>query len=492
MSAMDRDPGLPVKDPTTPHWQIPLHPLANLSSPQLPEDTDVLIIGSGITGCSVAKTLLQSDHEIRVTVLEARGLASGASSRNGGHIISPCFSSFDELVSGFGVETAVELALFSERNIDKTFEAAAEYDGLVVDSKIRRTEKVLAFRDQEKFDHIKTVLNLWNEHMPADHQNPFRLVDPEEARTKCGMQNVAGLAIGRAAAAWPYRLWTGIWSNLCSTYGDRLFIETHTPAQQVSELKYDGQLYRYTVGTPRGSIKTTHVVYCTNGYTSHLLPSLRGKLFPVRGTMSAQELGNSVPNLGAHRSWSFDASPYQDPETEAVDPGLYYLTQDPDSGYMMLGGEYDRPEVIISSDDSKINPISAEKILDVLPRHFVGAKSPIVKDMWSGIMGFVRDGLPLIGSLPKLVTGRPGKGEWIGAGFNGYGTGYCLSCGEAIAEMILGRDVSNGLPSVLLLTEDRFDGSLVSQNVWSALTGKEERSSSRSSSASAIVGTELR
>ncbi|KAK5112462.1 hypothetical protein LTR62_004219 [Meristemomyces frigidus] len=497
MSATHKDPGLPVSNPTTPHWQEPLHPLADVSSPQLPETADVVIVGSGITGCSVAKTLLHRDPRVRVVVLEARGLASGASSRNGGHIISPCFSSFDELVSNFGTKAAVELAVFSERNIDKTFEVAAEFrsSGLVVESKIRRTEKVLAFRDREKFDRIKTVLELWNEHMPIDRRDPFHMVDPEEAKARYGMQNVAGLAVGRAAAAWPYRLWIGIWIQLYRTYGDRLSIETHTPALSVTALQQIEQPHQYIVTTPRGDIKTTHIVYCTNGYTSHLLPRLRGKLFPVRGTMSAQDLGSSVLNLGAQRSWSFDASPSQDVETGVVDPGLYYLTQDPDSGYMMLGGEYDHPDSIASSDDSKINPLSAEKIVDVVPRHFVGAKAPVVVSLWSGIMGFVRDGLPLIGNLPEVVSGRPGKGEWIAAGFNGYGTGYCLSCGEAVAEMILGKDIG-WLPAVLLLTEERFGGSLVTRNAWGALIGEddgvEEDESTRTSSEGSGAAAEVR
>ena len=219
--------------------------------------------------------------------------------------------------------------------------------------------------------------------------------------------------------------------------------------------------------TPRGEIQASQVVYCTNGFTSHLLPKLRGKLFPLRGTMSTQDLGSSFPNHGATRSWSIFEQSKVDSDSGTGNAGLYYLTQNPISGYMFLGGEHDRPTNLITSDDSQLNATSATKIVEVLPKVFAGIESaPEVKSIWSGIMGFTRDGLPLAGRLPESMTGRPGDGEWICAGFNGYGTGYCFSCGLAVAHMILGKDVSSWLPPIFLPTKDRLDSSLTKSKMW--------------------------
>jgi len=75
-------PGLPVNNPTLPYWTVP--PL-NLSAPNntaLPPHADVLIIGSGITGASCARTLLKKGPSgLRVLVLEARDMCSGATGR---------------------------------------------------------------------------------------------------------------------------------------------------------------------------------------------------------------------------------------------------------------------------------------------------------------------------------------------------------------------------------------------------------------------------
>ena len=60
ISKLASDPGLPQLNPTVSAWQVPEHPpLATIQSSSLPGETDTIIIGSGITACSVAKTLLE-------------------------------------------------------------------------------------------------------------------------------------------------------------------------------------------------------------------------------------------------------------------------------------------------------------------------------------------------------------------------------------------------------------------------------------------------
>jgi hypothetical protein len=84
------DPGLPLSNPTESPWQIPPHPLQNfLSTPHLPTSLlDIVIIGSGLSGTSVAWHLLHGDTTPRTSyhstlMLEARDVCSGATGRNG-------------------------------------------------------------------------------------------------------------------------------------------------------------------------------------------------------------------------------------------------------------------------------------------------------------------------------------------------------------------------------------------------------------------------
>lgn len=105
LGQIDQDPGIPRETPTTAAWQEPSHRLAEVQSKHLPERVDFAIIGSGITGCSVAKTLLEHDlsGNKSVTVFEARRLTIGATSRNGGFLMAHAatfFASFARIWDG--------------------------------------------------------------------------------------------------------------------------------------------------------------------------------------------------------------------------------------------------------------------------------------------------------------------------------------------------------------------------------------------------------
>lgn len=111
-------PGLPSPDPTQAAWQQPPHPtVSNAQSPEFPGETDVAIIGSGVTGTAVAHYLLNHGGDLRVTILEARTAVSGATGRNGGHLVSDSDSLFPSLVKEVGIDRAVETVRFSEANI---------------------------------------------------------------------------------------------------------------------------------------------------------------------------------------------------------------------------------------------------------------------------------------------------------------------------------------------------------------------------------------
>lgn len=110
---------LPSTHPTSSAWQEPPASIATIQSETLPSVTDIVIIGSGITGTSVAHTLLNHHQasNLRVTILEARNACSGATGRNGGHLISDTCGHFEHLVASLGTEEAVKILRFSEANI---------------------------------------------------------------------------------------------------------------------------------------------------------------------------------------------------------------------------------------------------------------------------------------------------------------------------------------------------------------------------------------
>ena len=71
------------------------------------DTVDVEIVGAGITGCSCALTLAQAGKRVRV--LDQRGVAQGASGRNGGFALRGGAARYDVARDTYGADSAREL-----------------------------------------------------------------------------------------------------------------------------------------------------------------------------------------------------------------------------------------------------------------------------------------------------------------------------------------------------------------------------------------------
>src|SRR5271165_5508737 len=76
-------------------------PSADAARP-LPDVVDVAVIGAGFTGLSAARTLAK--RGARVAVLESETIGWGASSRNGGMVLTGMKLGVNQLISKYGRE----------------------------------------------------------------------------------------------------------------------------------------------------------------------------------------------------------------------------------------------------------------------------------------------------------------------------------------------------------------------------------------------------
>ncbi|KAM0424316.1 hypothetical protein ACHAPT_010462 [Fusarium lateritium] len=453
-------PGLPSPTPTTAAWQQPPHPtISNAQSPQLPNDTDVAIIGSGITGTAVAHYLLNHGGQtnLRVTMLEARTAVSGATGRNGGHLVSDSDALFPSLVKEVGIDQAVETVRFSEANIRRLRDLTAQLnpqDRQAVE--LRTVTSTTAFQDQESFEEAVDGLQQLLKAVP-DGDLKYKVCNKEDVTKVFGYHNVAGVIEQHGVAAlWPYRLLTAVLASLRKEFPGRFSLETKTPVLSIHHRDEASQTFPYTLHTPRGSLRAKHVIHCTNGYSGHLIPHLAGKLYPLRGTMSTQKMGPSFPHVGDKMSWSHISKGTYDAETGHAHLGLYYAQQNAKTGVMFLGGESQKLVGLLTSDDSFVGDDARSTLSSAASHIWEDAAPAELLKVWSGIMGFTTDGMPLVGSLPVALTGRSGGGEWIAAGFNGHGMDKCWLTGEALARMVLGEEEVAGFPKAFLLNSRRI------------------------------------
>ena len=113
------EPQFPVSDPLPSFWTASPHPLDNYqSSSKLPEECDVLIVGSGYAGTVTAYHLLNDDSRKRsVVLLEARQICSGATGRNGGHVKPDTYFNVPRYSQLYGVRAAAEIVNFETSQV---------------------------------------------------------------------------------------------------------------------------------------------------------------------------------------------------------------------------------------------------------------------------------------------------------------------------------------------------------------------------------------
>lgn len=512
---IDSSPDLPVDGPTTPFWTVPPARLPIDNDAPLPSHVDVLVIGSGITGVSCTRTLLgHGPPGLRVLVLEARDVCSGATGRNGGHINAPLFHDYAQLKSEFGLESAKRIIRFRLSHLPALREAVDDIDALDY-SQVRDVERLDVYFDRGTFEESVKALEEWKADMPEEAAGCCVVEGKEAAQRFRLSELVVGVIASPGGAAHPYRTVTSIFKDLLPKYPDQLDFFTQTPCTGITPPSTVTP--HYTIQTPRGAVTAHHIIHATNSWTSHLLPGLRGKILPIRGLMTAQRPGTGLPTsapLPGARAHIFYHTP----------PGYDYLTQLPKhsgeaasegellfGGGAVHGGRLTLSELGVS-DDSAYNMAIASHIQGALPEYFGRANwgaetgpaasfpqageadspspwaSGRVKALWTGILGISADLQPWVGRVPPAVSGRAvppppmsasppltsasplenhdavcslaAPGEWVSAGYSGEGMVHAWLCARALALMLLGledeQSVPMWFPDEYRLTEKRL------------------------------------
>ncbi|KAI3615497.1 fad dependent [Moniliophthora roreri] len=448
---IQQSPGIPVQGPSIPYWTIPPSPIAHHGAgSKVPEYADVVIIGSGITGTSVARELLNQCEQVplQVVMLEARDACSGATARNGGHLTPILYAGYSDLKKKHGKQAAQKIIYFRLAHLTELLQVAKD-ENLLEDSQARKVQTFNVFFDNHFYEDHKEDLKAYLEDFP-EMRSKWETIDGEQAIE--GLQfseRVKGVISTEAGAIHPYRFVTGILSRLIQLTSFRLF--THTPCTSIQTVQSPGSIL-YVLETPNGTIRTPHVVHATNAWSSHLLEPMRGKIVPARGNMTAQRPGQGLGN--ATLSTDPDSASWLGSRSFIFYPGntenrFDYLTQQPPSssssssfpspsGEFMFGGGFVQGgfaeraffEEVGNTDDRDWNLGVSAYLSGALSVYFgnwwgqEGTSSSTIKlpgpiaegrviKCWSGIIGISADGMPWVGRVPSQVSGRPSVTEGL-------------------------------------------------------------------------------
>ncbi len=317
----------PVPEPVQSFWTASPDPLDNYqSSSTLVEECDVLIIGSGYAGTATAYHLFEgTTKKPSVVLLEARQICSGATGRNGGHVKPDSYFNVPKYTRLYGAKVAAEIAKFEtsqvlavkelveREKLDCDFHLTRGVDVYMDEDFARRTADSYMGLVQEGVVDVRDVAYTG----PEDAER-VGLPHIHYMFTLASMLNQAGLQISgvkgakgcftfTAASLWPKKMIQQLLARLIEA---GLQVHAHTPVTKVSSSR-DSQ-GRWTVETPRGSFTAGKIVYCTNAYTSALLPRYKNRIIPVRGICShlTTSKGRDSPHLPNTYSLRFDSQQY--------------------------------------------------------------------------------------------------------------------------------------------------------------------------------------
>ncbi|MCJ1399914.1 hypothetical protein MMC11_003117 [Xylographa trunciseda] len=441
-------PGLPRTNPTISYWQDPPSSLAKYRTTQdLPTSVSVLIIGSGITGSSIAYNLLSQRSPPSTLLLEARTACSGATGRNGGHTKCASYRSFLDNMQSQGEHEAAKIVRY-EYACMKAVHAFAKEHGIQCDSWEGDTVDIIYDEDQWKLAKhaIAEIQKVLGKDDPA---SLYHFWDAKEAETKFLAPGAIGAVSYQAGSLSPYKFVIGV---LKLAVGRGLNIQTETPALAMTPSETG-----WTVKTPRGMINAEKVILATNGYTAHLYPALQGIIVPLRGHMTAQRPGKAMPQEGLAATYSFiyaDGYEYMIPRPQGstfagdimIGGGL---TKAPDEGLFEFG----------TTDDTTKDPDIIDYLENSTQKYFGsnwGDDHPDgrVRQAWTGIMGYSADGFPFVGQVPDE------KELYIAASFQGHGMVLCLLAAKALVQMMTSEDLNNvdkWFPKAFRATTERME-----------------------------------
>ena len=382
----------------TPYWWTTAPDLPAYQHKPLPARVDVVVVGSGYTGLSAARALAR--RGVQVAVLEKETIGWGASSRNGGQVLTGLAVSPDTLIARVGLEQARALHAASLRALEAVEQLIADEH---IECEFERSGHIEAACKPAHFRHFQRTQEL----LAREFNHPVQVLERGRQRAELGTEAYHGLLIDeRSAAVHPAKYVRGL-ALAAARAGAQLFEQTPALALE----RAGGQ---WRVFTPRGPIGAREVVIATNGYTDGLSPQLRRRVIPVGSYIIATErLRDDVAaRLIPRRRVVYDSRNF-----------LAYFRLSADNR-LLFGG---RAEYRVAS------PEHTRRSVAILHRGlrelFPELADVNIEHAWSGNVCFTLDRLPRVGQR---------DGVHYALAYAGHGVALATYLGAQLAETIAG------------------------------------------------------
>ncbi len=384
-----------------PFWWEAARPGTQYSS-DLPDRTEIFIVGSGYSGLSAALELARGGRT--VTVVDELAFGEGASSRSGGGVSAGV--NIGKGISG-GPGQAKQSGAHKKLIESLMSESLAAFE--FVKSLVEREGIECHFEQRGRFigaytpEHFKAMKKK-AEDLNRVIQIGARLVPRNEQRSEIGSDFYhGGMVIERAGKLHPSLFHKGL-LDACHRAGVSLC--AHNKVERI-----DGTLGRFVLKTTKGDCQAEQVIVATNGYTGGLSPNLRKRIVPISSQIiTTEELPEEL---------ALELIPQGRTISESPRITSYYRLL-PGDRRVMYGGR---------ARFENVHPdFSATLLHKMMTDRWPQLKGARITNSWSGFVAMTTDAIPHMGEEDGLH---------FCTGCNGSGVAMMTYLGNQVAQRIL-------------------------------------------------------
>ncbi len=379
----------------------------------LPESIDVAVVGAGFCGLSAARTLAK--RGVNVAVFEAETFGWGASSRNGGMVLTGMKLPVPTLIKRYGREAVRKMYAASLDAIDCVEQIVREES---IDCNFSRCGHLEVACKRAHFDGYEESAAL----VKREFNHELRIIPKNGLRGEIGSDIYFGGMVDETSAGLnPARYVAGL-AHAAQRAGACLY--DHTRVTSV-ELEKNNNARKFRVYTSKGAITAREVILASGAYTTDATPALRKKIIPIGSYIIATEVlpSDLARELSPRNRMIYDSKHF-----------LYYYRLTPDNR-MLFGGR----AAFFPETENTVRQ-SAEILRCGMISVYPQLRDAKVEFVWGGTLDFTLDVMPHAGKI---------DGMYFAAGFAGHGVAAATWFGMKLAGLICGdpNDIPfDGLP----------------------------------------------
>jgi glycine/D-amino acid oxidase-like deaminating enzyme len=368
----------------------------------LPSRTDVAVIGAGFTGLSAARTLAKRGAQ--VAAFEASSIGWGASSRNGGMVLTGMKLGVGTLAKRYGMELTRRMYAASLASIDLVEQIVREE---YIDCSFSRCGHLEVACKQTHFDAYTRSVEI----VAKEFSHQLRVVPRDDLPDKIGSSLYFGGLVDETSAGLNPARYVGGLARAALKAGARVYEDARV--EEIGRSSRDG-VRGFELKTSRGNIFAKDVLVATSGYTSKTTPALQRKIIPIGSfIITTERLPESLAHeLSPRNRMIYDSKHY-----------LHYYRLTPDNR-MLFGG---RAAFFPETKDTIRR--SAEILRRGMVEVFPQLREARIEYAWGGTLDFCFDTMPHAGEL---------DGMHYALGYAGHGVAMASYLGAKIAEKICG------------------------------------------------------